>query len=52
MESKQINNIFYRYKDATEFSDTIIKKRIEPQELRDIVENYIIESIDRARQSA
>ena len=52
VESKQINNIFYRYKDATEFSDTIIKKRIEPQELRDIVENYIIESIDRARQSA
>ena len=52
VESKQINNIFYRYKDATEFSDTIIKKRIEPQGLRDIVENYIIESIDRARQSA
>ena len=45
VESKQINNIFYRYKDATEFSDTIIKKRIEPQGLRDIVENYIIESI-------
>ena len=41
VESKQINNIFYRY-----------KKRIEPQGLRDIVENYIIESIDRARQSA
>ena len=52
VESKQVNNIFYRYKDATEFSDTIIKKRIEPQGLRDIVENYIIESIDRARQSA
>ena len=52
VESKQINNIFYRYKDATEFSDTIIKKRVEPQGLRDIVENYIIESIDRARQSA
>ena len=48
----EIDNIFYRYKDATEFSDVIIKKRIEPQGLRDIVENYIIESIDRARQSA
>ena len=47
-----VSFIFYRYKDATEFSDTIIKKRVEPQGLRDIVENYIIESIDRARQSA
>ena len=51
VESKQINNIFTDTKTQM-FSDTIIKKRIEPQGLRDIVENYIIESIDRARQSA
>ncbi len=52
VESKQINNVFYRYKDVNEFLDWIIKKQIEPNGLRDTVEKYIVESIDRARKSA
>lgn len=52
VESKQINNIFYRYNDVVEFLNTITKKHVEPNKLRDMVENYIIESIDRAKQTA
>lgn len=52
VESKQINNVFYRYDDAREFMDVITPKGVEPHNLRETVEKYIIESIDRARKSA
>lgn len=52
IESKQINNVFYRYSDVDEFLGYITSKCVEPRNLRDTVEKYIIESIDRARKSA
>lgn len=52
VESKQINNVFYRYDDAQEFMKAITKTCVEPHNLRESVEKYIIESIDRARESA
>lgn len=52
VESSQINNIFYRYNDVTEFLTVITEKETEPAELRGEVEKYIIESIDRAKKSA
>lgn len=52
VESSQINNIFYRYVDVTEFLAVITEKETEPSKLRGEVENYIIESIDRAKKSA
>lgn len=52
VESKQINNVFYRYDDVPEFLDIIIKRKIEPSGLRASVESYITESIDRAKKSA
>lgn len=52
VESRQINNVFYRYSDVEDFLDNIVKKRTEPCNLREAVEKYIIESIDRAKKSA
>ncbi len=52
VESKQINNVFYRLSDAEEFMTYISKKATEPCMLRETVEKYIIESIDRAKKSA
>ncbi len=52
VESKQINNVFYRYTDVEEFLESVIKKRTEPAALRETVEKYVIESIDKARKIA
>ncbi len=52
VESRQINNVFYRYADAEDFLEAIAAKRAEPDALRDEVEKYITESIDRAGKSA
>lgn len=52
VESKQINNVFYRESDSEKFVDEIISKKCEPAFLREAVEKYIVESIDRARKSA
>lgn len=52
VESKQINNVFYKLSDAEEFMVYISNKLTEPGGLRDTVEKYIIESIDRAKKSA
>ena len=52
VESKQINNVFYRYNDVLEFIKKIISRATDPSRLRDAVENYIAESIDRAKESA
>lgn len=50
IEAKQINNVFYREKDATEFVSYAADKKIEPDRLRNFMEKYILESIDRAKQ--
>lgn len=52
VESNQINNVFYRSKDANDFLDHIVTKKVLPCNLRTEVENYIVESIDRAKRSA
>lgn len=52
IDSKQINNIFYSYRDAEDFIGFIARELIEPDGLRESVEKYIIQSIDRARQTA
>lgn len=52
VESNQINNVFYRSKDANDFLDHIVTKKVLPFNLRTEVENYIVESIDRAKRSA
>lgn len=52
VESKQINNVFYRRRDADEFLEHITASSVQPYDLRKAVENYIVESIDRARRSA
>ncbi len=52
VESRQINNVFYRYGDCEEFLTDIMKNETEPSHLRESVEKYIVQSIDRARKSA
>ena len=52
IETKQINNVFYREKDALEFVSRAAQRKIEPEELRAFMEKYITESLDRAKQKA
>ncbi len=52
VETKQINNVFYRRKDAEEFIDLIMRNSVTPTTLRDVVEDYIVESLDRAKRTA
>ncbi|MCD8180190.1 MAG: DUF6514 family protein [Firmicutes bacterium] len=52
VESKQINNVFYRYNDTVDFLNAVIKKKTEPNRLREVMEKYIAESIDRAKKTA
>jgi hypothetical protein len=52
VESRQINNVFYRSTDAEAFLERITEKHIEPCGLRNEVETYIVESIDKARKTA
>lgn len=52
IETKQINNVFYREKDALEFVTYASEKKIEPDKLRSFMEKYILESLDRAKQKA
>lgn len=52
VESKQINNVFYRLSDAEDFMKHIKEKETEPCILRETVEKYVVESIDRAKKSA
>ena len=49
VEMKQINNIFYRLGDAEEFLQLLIRNKVTPVSLRDVVEDYIIESLDKAK---
>ena len=52
VESKQINNVFYRKDDAERFLDIIMRGTVTPATLKDVVEDYITESVVRAKQSA
>ena len=47
IELKQINNIFYREDDADEFIKLIMRNEVTPVTLMDVVEDYIIESLDK-----
>ena len=46
VETKQINNVFYRRADAEKFLKIILKNKVTPVSLRDVVEDYIIEQTD------
>lgn len=52
VESRQLNNVFYKYGDAEDFLKNAIKCNASPSQLNECVEKYIIESIDRARETA
>jgi hypothetical protein len=52
VESKQINNVFYSHDEAERFIRLILKNSVTPTALRDVVEDYIVESIDRAKRTA
>ena len=50
IESKHINNIFYRKEDAEVFLDIIMRNTVTPISLMDVTEDYIAESVERASQ--
>lgn len=50
IETQQINNVFYREKDAVEFVTYAAASKTEPKNLRFVMENYILEGLDRAKQ--
>ena len=52
IDMKQINNVFYREKDAAEFAESAAVNEVEPDKLRRFMENYILEGLDRAKQKA
>lgn len=52
IETKQINNVFYRENDVNEFIARAVLQKIEPNALRLFMEKYITESLDRAKQKA
>lgn len=49
VDMKQINNIFCRKKDAEEFLDCIVRNLVTPISLRDVAEDYVVESLERAK---
>lgn len=52
VEINQINNVFYRKNEAEDFIKLILKNSVTPTTLRDVVEDYIVESLDRAKKTA
>lgn len=52
VETKQINNVFYRKNEAEEFIKLILRNSVTPVTLRDVVEDYIIDSLDKAKKPA
>ena len=42
IDIKQIDNVFYRRKDADIFMNLIMENSVTPVELRDVVEDYIV----------
>jgi hypothetical protein len=49
VEMKQINNIFCRIGDAEEFIKYIMKYQVTPITLRDVAEDYVVESLEKAK---
>lgn len=45
IDSSQINNIFYRRSDIESFMELIVRNEVTPITLRDVVEDYIADSI-------
>ena len=45
VESKQINNIFYKSADIERFMDIIVKNEVTPVTLPDVIDDYIAEYI-------
>ncbi len=45
-ESKTINDIFYKKEDACNFLDILIKNTVTPLSFQDVVEEYIISSLN------
>lgn len=52
IEMKQINNIFCRFDDAEAFLRCIVKNHVTPIALREVAEDYVVESLERARADA
>lgn len=50
VEMKQINNIFYHREDAEIFLDIIMRNTVTPVSLMEVTEDYVAESVERARQ--
>lgn len=46
VEIKQINNIFYREEEADRFLKLIMRNQVTPITLMDVVEDYIIDTMD------
>lgn len=47
IQSSQINNIFYKQKDIEKFMDLIINNEVTPISLKDVVEDYIVDCLDK-----
>ena len=45
IEMKQLNNIFYKYVDADVFIRKIMESSVGPATLREVVDDYITESV-------
>ena len=43
VESKEIDNVFYRKSDAKKFINLIKRNRVTPMTLMDVVEDYIVD---------
>ncbi len=48
IESTQINNIFYRKCDIESFMELIVRNSVTPITLKDVVEDYIADSVAMA----
>ncbi|MDD6484844.1 MAG: DUF6514 family protein [Clostridiales bacterium] len=51
VETKQINNIFYKKSDIEEFVRIIKQGKVTPTSLYDVVEDYIIETLEKAKMA-
>ena len=48
-EEKQINDIFYRKNDADDFLDMLIRNRVTPMALEEIIQEYICSKVIAVR---
>ena len=52
VETKQINNIFYRKSDVEEFIKMIKRCAVTPVSLHEVVDDYIIKTLEEAKMMA